>query len=569
VPTAEPRCQWHCCSASQRTKMGPLLLLLVVMVATAVAVGSGGSPRHSVPASSTPGQQVQASLDVAIARGAHVFTFPAGDVLFAAPAPGVQSGTEPASLLVRGARDLLLQGAADGSTRLLFGLGGGLRMHECENSTLSRVMVDYAPFVPFMQAQITGAAPHRAAPAVPSTSARALLPPAVLAPCSANPAGFARPLPPCPTGWWQDGSVCMQGCPLSSQGRSPVGRCLCGGPSPNSGCLQGLRCEGGQCTAPGDGGGWEQRWNLNTPWPGYVSNHPNAGSLRCLNVGYCSGQDLLWDGCYHSGPTCAGPSNFSIFEFFLEPAPGNASHHQLRSAFGGCVRAMATPASAGAGATPSGDGGETTALALVPCDHHDDAQLWAYLPTLQLRNGASDGMHGDAGCLSMLMAPPSPPPTPPAPATPPMRYTLELSPRSLPPTWPDIAHGVLWDGRTNHSIHEFVPSPGGARHLHERQWEWNTSIPGATVGDWVTFAGRDNFTIVLANSSACSVEDVVILTAPGFAITEIDGEGGHAYRRVRIGSHGRAGGYLVGANADAFHSVDVGHGPLLEDCDFS
>eukprot|EP01046_Picozoa_sp_COSAG06_P091744 COSAG06_NODE_38017_length_428_cov_0.933131_1_plen_76_part_01 len=76
MPTAEPRCQWHCCSASQRTKMGPLLLLLVVMVATAVAVGSVGS-RHNVPASSTPGQQVQASLDVAIARGAHVFTFPA------------------------------------------------------------------------------------------------------------------------------------------------------------------------------------------------------------------------------------------------------------------------------------------------------------------------------------------------------------------------------------------------------------------------------------------------------------------------------------------------------------
>ena len=63
---------------------------------------------------------------------------------------------------------------------------------------------------------------------------------------------------------------------------------------------------------------------------------------------------------------------------------------------------------------------------------------------------------------------------------------------------------------------------------------------------------------------------------PGFAITEIDGEGGHVYRRVRVGSHGRQHAedsgdhrYLVGANADAFHSVDVGRGPLLEDCDFS
>jgi hypothetical protein len=67
---------------------------------------------------------------------------------------------------------------------------------------------------------------------------------------------------------------------------------------------------------------------------------------------------------------------------------------------------------------------------------------------------------------------------------------------------------------------------------------------------------------------------VAILTAPGFAITEIDGGGGHTYRRVRVGSHGRAGhaggeGYLVGANADAFHSADVAAGPLLEGCDFS
>ena len=157
-----------------------------------------------------------------------------------------------------------------------------------------------------------------------------------------------------------------------------------------------------------------------------------------------------------------------------------------------------------------------------------------------------------------------------------MRDTLELSPHSLsphslPPNWPDVAHGVLWDGHTNRSIHEAVPTPGSARHLHERQWEWNASaIPGATIGDWLTFAGRDNFTIVLANSSGCTVgPDVTILTAPGFAITEIDGEGGHTYRRVRIGSHGHAGGYLIGANADAFHSVDVGRGPILEDCDFS
>ena len=79
--------------------------------------------------------------------------------------------------------------------------------------------------------------------------------------------------------------------------------------------------------------------------------------------------------------------------------------------------------------------------------------------------------------------------------------------------------------------------------------------------------------MTIANSSLCTLDDVTILSAPGFAVTEIDGPGGHAYRRVRIGSHGAqpAGSWplLVGANADALHSVDVEAGPLVEACDFS
>ena len=79
--------------------------------------------------------------------------------------------------------------------------------------------------------------------------------------------------------------------------------------------------------------------------------------------------------------------------------------------------------------------------------------------------------------------------------------------------------------------------------------------------------------MTIGNSSLCTLADVTILSAPGFAVTEIDGPGGHAYRRVRIGSHGAqpAGSWplLVGANADALHSVDVATGPLVEACDFS
>ena len=71
-----------------------------------------------------------------------------------------------------------------------------------------------------------------------------------------------------------------------------------------------------------------------------------------------------------------------------------------------------------------------------------------------------------------------------------MRYTLQLAPRSLPPSWPDIAHGVLWSGATLRSKHEFVPSPGAAVHLHDTLFTWSAAIPDAEPGDWLTFAGK-------------------------------------------------------------------------------
>ena len=57
-----------------------------------------------------------------------------------------------------------------------------------------------------------------------------------------------RPKPPCPSGWWESGSVCNQGCPVDAQGRDPKsGHCLCGKAAPDSGCLVGLNCVSGQC----------------------------------------------------------------------------------------------------------------------------------------------------------------------------------------------------------------------------------------------------------------------------------------------------------------------------------
>ena len=69
-----------------------------------------------------------------------------------------------------------------------------------------------------------------------------------------------------------------------------------------------------------------------------------------------------------------------------------------------------------------------------------------------------------------------------APPPPPAHYTIELAPRSLPVGWADVAHGVLWSGRTNRSKHEMVPSPGGAEPLEDGRYSWTTTaIPEAEV----------------------------------------------------------------------------------------
>ena len=47
---------------------------------------------------------------------------------------------------------------------------------------------------------------------------------------------------------------------------------------------------------------------------------------------------------------------------------------------------------------------------------------------------------------------------------------------------------------------------------------------------------------------------------------ELDGDGGHTYRRINVT---RAHGYMIGSNADGFHSIDVGTGPTIVDSEIS
>ena len=92
------------------------------------------------------------------------------------------------------------------------------------------------------------------------------------------------------------------------------------------------------------------------------------------------------------------------------------------------------------------------------------------------------------------------------------------------------------------------------------------TIPGARVGDLVTYSGTYDWTLAISNSSGVVVEDVSIFSASGMAIVELDGACGHTYRRVRVMPRD---GYMIASNRDILHSADCEHGPLVEGCTFS
>jgi hypothetical protein len=87
-------------------------------------------------------------------------------------------------------------------------------------------------------------------------------------------------------------------------------------------------------------------------------------------------------------------------------------------------------------------------------------------------------------------------------------------------------------------------------------------IVGAKEGDAITMMLRQYHTYVVGNSSAVTTEDVTVHSTKGLNFYELDGEGGHTYRRIR---YVRRDGQLIASNADAFHSIDVAKGPTLED----
>ena len=148
-------------------------------------------------------------------------------------------------------------------------------------------------------------------------------------------------------------------------------------------------------------------------------------------------------------------------------------------------------------------------------------------------------------------------------------YDFELFPRSSPfGSQAASGAGHLWRAggvvRPN-DVPTVVPPVSGVTNIAGTNvfQSLMATIPGAMVGDLVTYAGTYDWTLAISNSSGCVVEDVSIFSASGMAIVELDGACGHTYRRVQVVPRD---GYMIASNRDILHSADCGHGPLVEGC---
>jgi hypothetical protein len=96
-------------------------------------------------------------------------------------------------------------------------------------------------------------------------------------------------------------------------------------------------------------------------------------------------------------------------------------------------------------------------------------------------------------------------------------------------------------------------------------------VQSVTPGDLVAFRGSGEHNISVLNSTGVRLEGVTVYNSPAFAVFEADGEGLNHYRiSVKPGPRpaGARSDPLFSSAADAFHSVNVRHGPVLENCHF-
>jgi hypothetical protein len=87
-----------------------------------------------------------------------------------------------------------------------------------------------------------------------------------------------------------------------------------------------------------------------------------------------------------------------------------------------------------------------------------------------------------------------------------------------------------------------------------------TITPAPAAGDMMTFKASVGHTYVVANCTGIVTNLLTIHAAGWMAVYEVDGLGGNTFKSLRIEPDD---GYLIGSNADAFHSTDVATGPTL------
>ena len=152
-------------------------------------------------------------------------------------------------------------------------------------------------------------------------------------------------------------------------------------------------------------------------------------------------------------------------------------------------------------------------------------------------------------------------------------YSFSMGVRSLPFEALDGSLGPmsqpwLWGGAgAERWVKGRAPWPPLGKLVQAADGTWSTTagfprISGAEVGDALTVMLRQWHTYVIGNSSSVLSEDVIIYSAKSLNFYELDGGGGHVYRRVK---NLRRDGQLISANADCFHSIDVAVGPTIVD----
>lgn len=140
-----------------------------------------------------------------------------------------------------------------------------------------------------------------------------------------------------------------------------------------------------------------------------------------------------------------------------------------------------------------------------------------------------------------------------------------------------IVEGIRWDARTHIELgrirlpYNFRNSSHwhrGIKHLGGRSYQLAIGFGGnATIykGEIVTVVPRAGHTVLLTNSSACTIEGLMVHGSSDMALVEYGGGGAHTWRGNRVVRNAatRPTGMLA-CNADVFQSSGCERGPLFE-----